>query len=181
MEYKAEHFRVGRCYSQPKRLESLKAKLSGAKAELAKLGEWTTMKQQDLNRGLDDLSDSSRLDATRLVRSHLELWDLERRYLDNDHHKAMLIQDDYLASRGPPARRSRTKALLEHKELQTRRIPNLENEIARIEGDAKRFDAYPKFLNEQAKAGWLLFSVVGLGGSNDLLLTFQRPTNQGDS
>tara|TARA_B100000482_G_C12597729_1_gene293966 strand:- start:729 stop:1286 length:558 start_codon:yes stop_codon:yes gene_type:complete len=185
MEYKAEHFRVGRCYSQPKKLESLKAKLCDPKAELAKLGEWTPMKQHDLNEGFRKCK-LDYGDETHLVRSHLKLGDSEAKYLDWDDDKVKLINNNNFDLNGTPAQRSRTKALLEHKELQTRRIPNLEKEIARIEDEAKRFDAYPKFLNEQAKEGWLLLSVVRVGDTrhdlaNDLLLTFQRPTNQGDS
>lgn len=183
MEYKAEHFLVGRCHNQLKKLESLKAKLCDSKAELAKLGEWTPVKQQDLNEGIRLLSYS---DETHLVRSHLELGDSEAKYLDFNPDKVKLIHGVGFDLNGTPAQRSRTTALLEHKELQTRRIPNLEERIARIENEAKRFDAYPKFLNEQAKEGWLLLSVVRVGDtttdlSNDLLLTFQRPTNQGDS
>ena len=196
MEYKAERFRVGTLPFSPttaEKLASLKAKLSDAKAELAKLGEWTPMKQHDLNEGIRECSLSYR-DETHLVRSHLELGDSEAKYLDYDSERAKLATYDFNKAKlilgnnfdGRRGRRGRTQALLEHKELQTRRIPNLEKEIARIENEAKRFDAYPKFLNAQAKEGWLLLSVVRVGDTtrdlaNDLLLTFQRPTNQGDS
>ena len=189
MEYKAEYFGVGICYNQQKKLESWKAKLSDAKAELAKLGEWMPQKQQDLNANLCEIDTRSPypFDDGMLVRSHLKLSDTEKRYLDYESDKARLIidTDNNSTLYGSFPLRTRTKALLEHKELQTRMIPSLERGIADIEDHAKRFDAYPKFLNEQAKEGWLLFSVVRLGNAtaiaNDLLLTFQRPTNQGDS
>ena len=135
MEYKAEYFGVGICYNQQKKLESWKAKLSDAKAELAKLGEWTPQKQQDLNANLCEIDTRSPypFDDGMLVRSHLKLSDTEKRYLDDDSDKAKLIVGNNSTLYGSFAVRTRFKALLEHKELQTRRIPALERGIADIE------------------------------------------------